>query len=106
MPTSDKDIVWEQRRAGDLKVGDRDKWGYGHQMKNSYRTVSKVERWGNGIVRVWHRETDERFYETYAEDFRVTVAKDVPTGTPGRYPSPKSPKGDDWIGLMGGAPRW
>lgn len=74
MPNSEIPIVWEQRAAGTIREGDRTSWGYGQLMENSYRTVSSVERVGNGIIRIRHRETDDRFYSEYAETYPVTVA--------------------------------
>lgn len=76
MPISDSPIAWRQVPAGTLSEGDRTKWGYGAQMQNSFRTVVRVEKRYGGIVRVYHRETDPRFYEEYAETFMVTAASD------------------------------
>lgn len=74
MPKSETPIVWDKRPARELRPGDRTKWGYGHGTENLYRTVSRVEKRGNGIIRVYHRETWEPFCDEYAENHPVTVA--------------------------------
>jgi len=78
MPISEKPIKWVRRAAKDLRPGDCDKWGHGHGMENSYRTISHVEHIGNGIVRVRHKETLDRFYDEYGEAFEVLVASEPP----------------------------
>lgn len=76
MPIASKPIKWVKRAAKDLRPGDCDKWGHGHGMENSFRTVSHVEFVGNGIVRVYHRETIASFYDEYGETYQVLVASE------------------------------
>lgn len=72
---SAEDIEWFEVPAGQLRPGDRTKWGYGDAMRNSFRTVSQVKPRGNGIVAVYHHETWARFYDEYAENYPVTIAR-------------------------------
>lgn len=69
------DLEWVDVPAGQIRPGDRTKWGYGDAMKNSFRTVSRVERRGGGIIAIYHRETWEPFHDEYAETYPVTIAR-------------------------------
>ena len=71
----DTDIDWVSIPAGEIRPGDRTKWGYGHGTDNLFRTVSRVERRGNGIVAIFHRETWEPFHDEYAASHPVTIAR-------------------------------
>lgn len=74
MVTSSKPAKWVKRQAKDLRPGDCDKFGDGPGMENSFRTVSRVEFVGNGIVHVYHRETIPSYYDMYGETFEVLVS--------------------------------
>ncbi|WP_103206214.1 hypothetical protein [Microbacterium testaceum] len=76
MPIASKPIKWVKRAAKDLRPGDCDKFGYGHGMENSFRTISRVEMTGRGIVRVWHRETLDSLFDEYGENHTVEVASE------------------------------
>ena len=76
MPLADKSIKWVKRQAKDLRPGDCDHWGHGPGVENSFRTISHVEFVGDGIVRVYHRETLPRIFDEYGESHSIMVASE------------------------------
>lgn len=76
MPIAAKPIKWQKRAAKDLRPGDCDKWGDGPGTENTFRTISHVEHVGNGIVRVYHKETLDSIFDDYGETYQVLVASE------------------------------
>jgi len=55
--------------AGQVRVGQKTQFGTGYE--SNWRTVSKVERQGRGIVRIFYTST--RFFDEYGEAYPIMV---------------------------------